>query len=148
MKYISQAFDNCLKSSLWRGSELEVDQVADLLQSFQVGNAGVAQIIGRCEAKAKRRCENGYEPYDSDDGYPDIAEHKEWYPFQRAARKVPQPKCGVCWGHHPLNLCCCGKDTTERKSAFAPDTKLGTSCWKDLQSCCTEDQTAEVDVLL
>lgn len=94
LKYISQAFDNCLKSSLWRGSELGVDQVADLLQSFQVGNAGVAQIIGRCEAKAKRRGENGYEPYDSDDSYPDIAEHEEWYPFQRAARKVPQPKCG------------------------------------------------------
>ncbi len=68
------------------GSELG----ADLLQSLQVGNAGVAQVIARYEAKAKRREKNGYasEPYDSDDNYPDIAEHEEWYPFQRAARKV------------------------------------------------------------
>ncbi len=72
------------------GSELRVDQVADMLQSFQVGNAGVAQVIARYEAKAKRREKSVYgsEPYDSDDNYPDIAEHEEWYPFQRAARKV------------------------------------------------------------
>ena len=36
----------------------------------------------------------------------------------------------MCWGHHPLNLCCCGKATTERKSAFSPDTKLGTCAGK------------------
>ncbi len=88
LKFISQSFDNCLNSSLWRGSELGVEQFADLLQSFQVGNAGVAQIIARCEAKAKRRETNGYEPHDSDNKYPDIAEHEEWYPFERAARKV------------------------------------------------------------
>ena len=72
------------------GSEFGADQVADLLQSLQVGNAGIAQVIARYEAKAKRQKENGYnsEPYDSDDNYPDIAEHEEWYPFQRAARKV------------------------------------------------------------
>lgn len=44
--------------------------------------------------------------------------------------QVPQPKCGVCWGHHPLNLCCCGKATTERESAFLPDKKLGTCAGK------------------
>ena len=44
--------------------------------------------------------------------------------------QVPQPKCGVCWGHHPLNLCCCGNETTERNSAFSPDTKPGTCAAK------------------
>ena len=90
LSFVNQSFHNCLKSSLWMGSELGVDQIADLLQSFQVGNAGVAQAIARCEAKRKQRDKNGFasEPYDSDDDYPDIAEHEEWYPFQRAARKV------------------------------------------------------------
>ncbi|KAL0025537.1 hypothetical protein WJX77_010821 [Trebouxia sp. C0004] len=112
------------------GSELGVDQVVDLLQSFQVGNAGVAQVIARYEAKRQRREKNGHasEPNNSDDDYPDISE--EWYPFERAARKIPQPICGVCWGHHPLNLCCCGKATTERNSAFHPHTKLGTCARK------------------
>lgn len=90
LKYLSQSFENCSRSSLWRGSELGVDQITDLLQSFQVGNAGVAQIIARCEAKAKRQEKNGYgsEPYGSDVDYPGIAEHEEWYPFERAARMV------------------------------------------------------------
>ncbi|KAL0035705.1 hypothetical protein WJX79_009791 [Trebouxia sp. C0005] len=128
LSFMSKLYNDCMKSRYWMGSDLGMDQVADLLQSFQVGNAGVAQVIARYEAKRKRQHKNGHasEPYDSDDEYPHIAEREEWYPFHRAARKVPQPKCGVCWGHHPLSLCCCGKAATERQSAFSRDTKLGT----------------------
>jgi len=90
LSFMSKTYQNCIESCNWMGSELGVDQVVDLLQSFQVGNAGVAQIIARYEAKGKRREKNGYasEPYNSDSDYPDIAKHEEWYPFQRAARKV------------------------------------------------------------
>ena len=113
LKYISQSFEDCLKSSLWRGSELGIksvirwDQVTDLLQSFQVGNAGVAQIIARCEAKAKRRENHGDEPYDSDVNYPDIAEHEEWYPFERAARKVAVRLLVSYLSNRACNVMCC-----------------------------------------
>ena len=41
--------------------------------------------------------------------------------------QVPKPKCAACWGHHPLNLCCCCEDgIAQRHSAFSPNTKLGT----------------------
>lgn len=90
LSFMSKLYNDCMKSRYWMGSDLGMDQVADLLQSFQVGNAGVAQVIARYEAKRKRQHKNGHasEPYDSDDEYPHIAEREEWYPFHRAARKV------------------------------------------------------------
>ena len=40
---------------------------------------------------------------------------------------MPKPKCAACWGHHPLNLCCCcTKGIEQRPSAVSRNTKLGT----------------------
>ncbi len=46
--------------------------------------------------------------------------------FQLGFMQVPPHKCVACWGHHPPELCCCGKKLAERLSASDPETKLGT----------------------
>ena len=49
----------------------------------------------------------------------------------------PPPEPLLLWkGHYREEVC------------LRPRHQVGNMCWKDLQSRCTEDQTAEVDVLL
>lgn len=93
IRVMTQAFQDYLNNCVWMGGEFGfpfADETVSLLQDLQLGNAGVAQVVARHEATSKRQAEHGwdFENYDSDFIYSDIAEKEQWYPFQRAAKKV------------------------------------------------------------
>ena len=102
---MTQSFQDYLKNCAWMGGEFgypTADEVVSLLQAYQVGNAGVAQAVARFKAKRERRAGDGidFDNYDSDDTYPDLPEEEDWYPLDRAAKKVTSkatPHLGVWW---------------------------------------------------
>ncbi|KAL3135661.1 hypothetical protein ABBQ38_006138 [Trebouxia sp. C0009 RCD-2024] len=130
LKHTTQSFQDYHRKCYWIGGKFgfgRADEIVSLLQAIQLGNAGVGQVVARHEAFWKTPRPRDNWDCDSDDDYPSIAEGEEWYPFLKAAKKVPKPKCAACWGHHPLKLCCCCTEgITQTPSVFSSNTKLGT----------------------
>ena len=105
-------FPRLSQNYAWMGGEFgypTADEVVGLLQAYQVGNAGLAQAVVRYKVKRESRAEqqacSHFDDYDSDDKYPIILpDEDEWYPFDRAAKKVTSR------GHPPHTLlfsCAC-----------------------------------------
>ena len=70
---MTEASRSYFQRSMWMGGVLGfqvADRVVSLLQDLQVGNAGVAQIIVKHELNI------------------DMPDNEEWYPFERAAKRV------------------------------------------------------------
>ncbi len=96
-RYMTETFNQYAQACAWLGGPCGlayyVDGYVNMLRDFQVGNAGIAQVIARHEDKCNRPQEEDTEfcddcVYDSDDSMPTIAEREDWYPFDQAAEKV------------------------------------------------------------
>ena len=103
LKHTTQAFQDFHRACYWIGGAFgfdRADEIVSLLQAFQLGNAGVAQVVARHVARVAARHEASRAiprdswDSDSDDKYPSIA--KEWYPFLAAAKKVKRAVLHPC----------------------------------------------------